>query len=153
MPSNIVQFVVAVFSVVAIGMMSGLMLATGLAGYAVRALPETSWTLRFQREDALFAKVMPPFFLVALFSLGASFFLSTGSSRSLFAAATLLTVVIIAITLALQVPINKTVQSWTAGSAPANWPILRDRWLQNHLVRTIVTVTAFVCAVIAIARF
>ncbi len=153
MPSTIVQFIVPVFSVVAIGMMSGLMLATGLAGYADRALPETSWTLRFQREDALFAKVMPPFFLTALITLGWSSFLSTGTSRSLFAAAALLTVVIIAITLALQVPINKTVQSWTAGSAPAHWPALRDRWLRNHLVRTIVTITAFVCAVIAIVHF
>jgi uncharacterized membrane protein len=150
MSSNVVQLIVPVFSVVAIGMMSGLMLASGLAGYADRALPETSWTLRFQREDALFAKVMPPFFLVSLFSLAASSFLAAGNSRTLFGAAAVLTVGIIAITLALQVPINKTVQSWTAGAAPTNWTALRDRWLRNHLVRTIVTATAFVCATIAI---
>jgi hypothetical protein len=56
--------IVAGFAVVLVGLVAGLLLGTGMAAWTARGLPESSWTMRFQLEDALFAKTMPPLFLV-----------------------------------------------------------------------------------------
>ena len=63
MSSVTVLHAVAIFSVFAVGLIAGQMLAIGIANYAARVLPETSWTLRFQSENNLFAKTMPPFLI------------------------------------------------------------------------------------------
>jgi hypothetical protein len=54
MSSVTVLHAVAIFSVFAAGLIAGQMLAIGIANYAARALPERSWTLRFQSENDLF---------------------------------------------------------------------------------------------------
>jgi uncharacterized membrane protein len=77
--------------------------------------------------------------------------LSHGSGRRYFAVAAFLMIVVLAITIGFEVPINKQVHSWTAGAAPANWDALRDRWLWNHLYRTITAVLALVSATIGLA--
>jgi hypothetical protein len=64
----------------------------------------------------------------------------------LFEVAAVLTAIVLVITVALEVPINRQVASWTAGAAPANWAAVRDRWLWNHLARTVAGVLAAVCA-------
>jgi hypothetical protein len=70
----------------------------------------------------------------------------------LFAVAVVLTTIVLVITIALEVPINRQVASWTAGAAPANWTAVRDRWLWYHLARTIVGVLAFLCAAAALSE-
>jgi hypothetical protein len=44
------------------GIISGQMLAIGIANWAARGLPEVSWTLRFQLENKLFTKTMATLF-------------------------------------------------------------------------------------------
>jgi hypothetical protein len=43
---------VAIASIFFLGLIAGQMLAIGIANYAARGLPETSWTLRFQAENS-----------------------------------------------------------------------------------------------------
>jgi len=141
------RLVVAVLAVVLIGLLAGLLVGTGLANLTAKGLPEASWTLRFQMEDALFAKAMPPLFLLTLVLLSASAVLSHGAARGLFAGAAVLMLFVLVFTATQEVPLNHQIQSWTAGQAPAHWGAVRDRWLLNHLIRTVAGVAAFVCAV------
>jgi hypothetical protein len=76
MSSVTVIHAVAIFSVFAVGLIAGQMLAIGIANYAARGLPETSWTLRFQSENDLFAKTMPPFLITPAIGLVTFFILS-----------------------------------------------------------------------------
>ncbi len=145
-----VRQVVAVIAVVCFGLLAGLLVGTGMASATAKGLPEASWTLRFQAEDALFAKVMPPTVLVALALLVASAVVAHGAARGFFAAAALLMLFVLVFTVAREVPLNKEIQSWTAGSAPANWTAVRDRWLLNHAVRSVAGVLGFVCAVLGL---
>jgi hypothetical protein len=136
------RHIVAICAVVLLGLLFG----AGLSMYTSRGLLEASWTLGFQLEDALFAKIMPPFFWAALIALVATTFLTQGVSRWSFAVASELMVAVMAITIGFEVPNNTQVQLWKAGAAPANWQALRDRWLWNHLYRTIAGAMALLCA-------
>ena len=150
--STAIRDTVAIVSLSALGLLAGMMLAIFIAGYAARGLPEESWTRRFQIENRLFTKTMPPSLMLPLLGLIASVPLTRDAVRSLFAVAAVLTALVLVITFALEVPINRQVASWMAGAAPANWAAVRDCWLWNHLARTIVGVLAFLCAAAALSE-
>jgi len=57
--NDISQWVLAATALLS-GLISGRMLAIWIANWAARELPEMSWTLRFQVENKLFTKTMPP---------------------------------------------------------------------------------------------
>ncbi len=141
---------IAICSVILTGLSAGSMLGTGLSLYSSRRLPEAAWTRRFQLEDSLFAKVMPPLSQAQLLFLIAAVLFGHGSSRAFFTAATVFSLVVLAITLGLEVPLNRQIQSWVPGAAPATWRAIRDRWLWNHLYRSAAALLAFVCCVLAI---
>ena len=142
---------IAIFSIFAIGLIAGQMLAIAIANYAARDLPETSWTLRFQVENALFTRTMPPSLMAPVIGLISLCFLTRGQAREMFAIATLLGFLVLALTMAINVPINRQVQSWTAGAAPATWMATRDKWLWFHVVRTIAGLLSFVVAAIGLS--
>ena len=95
MSSVTVLHAVAIFSVFAVGLIAGQMLAIGIANYAARGLPETSWTLRFQSENNLFAKTMPPFLIAPAIGLVTLFFLAHDDARGMFAAAAVLILIVL----------------------------------------------------------
>jgi uncharacterized membrane protein len=146
------RIVLSVAAVVAMGLVAGLMLGTLLNGFTARSLPEASWVLRFQAEDRLFAKIMPPIFLTTLVLQIVACALNRGAARGLFLAATVLVIGVLLVTNLGEVPLNHIFQLWTAGSAPADWAELRDRWLRNHLVRTVMGAVALVCAVCGLTK-
>ena len=137
---------------VAVGLLAGLMLGTGMQNYTYRALPQTSWVLQHQAQDALFRRVMPTFFNLAVLALIATAVANRGSARWFFAAAALLGVLCIGVTIGIEVPMNRLITSWTAGSAPSSWAAVRDRWLWFHLVRTLSGIGALVLATVGLAR-
>jgi uncharacterized membrane protein len=141
---------VEVISVILAGLIAGQMLAVGLANHAARSLPETSWTLRFQAENKLFTKTMPPSLLLPLFGLIWSALLTASAQRGMFSAAVALEVIVLVITMTIEVPINKQVASWKAGSAPPGWMEIRDHWLRFHWARTLVGAGSFTCAAIGL---
>ena len=150
--STAIRDTVAMVSLAALGLLAGMMLGILIAGYAARGLPEESWTLRFQIENRLFTKTMPPSLMLPLLGLMALVPLTHDAVRSWFAVAAVLTAIVLIITIALEVPINRRVASWSAGAAPANWTAVRDRWLWYHLARTVVGVLAFLCAAAALSE-
>lgn len=146
-----VRLAVAVFAVVAVGLLGGIMVGTGMSASTARLLPEAAWTLSFQKEDALFSKVMPPVFILTVLGLGAAAVLARGSARAWFSAAAVLALLALVVTVRGEVPINQQIQGWTAGAAPAIWMELRDRWFRIHLVRTISAMLAFLCSTTGLA--
>lgn len=132
------------------GIIAGSMFGTGLSLYSSRGLPETAWTRRFQLEDSLFARVMPPLSQAQLLCLAGAVLVEHSASRALFSGATVLSLLVLIITLGIEVPLNKQIQSWTPGAAPATWTAVRDRWLWNHLCRATAALLAFVAWVLAI---
>ena len=149
MSSVTVFHAVAIFSVFAVGLIAGQMLAISIANYAARGLPETSWTLRFQSENDLFAKTMPPFLIAPAIGLLALFFLH--------------------IMIPLDVRRSRRAHTDRSGnndgdecadqqagaildcrSAPSTWMFTRDRWLRFHLARTVVGLISFAIAAIGL---
>jgi uncharacterized membrane protein len=145
------QAALAISAVVLSGLISGQMLAIALANQAARTLPEKIWTLRFQAENAVFSKTMPAFLLLPLLGLVALAFVCESQQRLFFVASAALEAIVLAITAAINIPINTEVDSWPAGSAPASWMAVRDRWLRFHWLRTVVGAGAFIAAVIGLS--
>lgn len=71
--------------------------------------------------------------LLLLFFAG---YLHRGQARWMFVAAGVLLLVGIAVTLVIEVPVNKQIASWDADAVPAGWAEIRERWLAFHNVRT-----------------
>jgi len=141
---------IAVTGTVLAGLLSGVELGTGMAHQTAQALPEASWTLMHQAEDRLFRVVIPPAFLLTILLLASTAFLTRGVTRVCFTVATILTLAEVIATVALNVPLNNQVQTWTAGSAPADWMRVRDAWLRNHWARSSVGLIGFVSAVVGL---
>ena len=65
------------------------------------------------------------------------------------AAGFLLMVAALVITLAVEVPIDNRIQTWTAATLPADWRSIQSRWELWHTVRTFVSIAAVVAATIS----
>jgi Domain of unknown function (DUF1772) len=150
MSYDIGTFTVAAISVILSGLLAGQMLAIAIANRAARRLPETSWILRFQAENELFTKTMPPSLLLPMAGLICSAYLTVSTQRYMFFAAAALEAIVLWITMMVEVPINKQVESWKPGSAPSTWMAIRDRWLRFHWLRTVVGGCSFACGAIGL---
>jgi uncharacterized membrane protein len=53
------------------------------------------------------------------------------------------------ITLAVEVPIDKQIQDWTAATLPGDWRSIQSRWELFHTIRTLVSIGAVVAVTIA----
>jgi len=118
------------------GQLAGMMLALGVAEVATADLPEESWTLRQQADDALFRKVMPVVFALNILTLCTAFATAEKRGKRYFGAAGAFLIGTIADTMIVNVPINVTISAWKAGAAPETWRLQRDKWLQAHWFRT-----------------
>lgn len=67
------------------------------------------------------------------------------------AAGTLLAIGVIAISVGVNVPINKLVCEWAPDAPPANWAAVRARWTRFHAIRTNMSLVAFACSLAAAA--
>ncbi|GAB4022818.1 anthrone oxygenase family protein [Spirosoma koreense] len=63
-----------------------------------------------------------------------------------------LIVLALGITVAVEVPINNQVITWTSATAPANWTALRDRWQWFNVIRVVASLTGFGLFATAILR-
>ena len=133
MSSVALRYGVVLLAVVAIGLVAGILMSTGMSGSTAKGLPEAMWTKSFQLEDALFAKVTPPLMLTTLAALMPDAPVTRGSVRGLFGAATVFMLVVLLVHRG-EVPLNTQIQTWVPGTAPANWADIRYRWLANHLI-------------------
>jgi uncharacterized membrane protein len=136
----------ALIAPLGVGLLAGILVGTGMAQFTAQGLAESSWVMRFQLEDQLFAKVMPPLMLSTLIALIAFFALSDGHARWWLGASIVFTLLVLAITIGYEVPLNRQIQSWTPGAVPSDWRRVRDLWLQRHLMRTVAGLLAFICS-------
>jgi len=142
---------VALIATFGIGLLAGILVGTGLSEFTARGLPESAWVMRFQLEDHLFARAMPPLMLTTLLALIAAFALARKPSRWFLGISIVLMLAVLVVTIGFEVPLNKQIQSWTPGSAPPVWQHVRDLWLQRHLVRMVACVMSFISALGALA--
>ena len=65
---------------------------------------------------------------------------------NLLAGAALVSMVIaMIITLVVNVPIDRQIQSWTTATLPTDWNAIRDRWEYYHGLRTLVSLAGLAC--------
>jgi len=56
-------------------------------------------------------------------------------------------VAVIAVTLAVEVPIDNQVKTWTTATLPADWEEIRSRWANFHTLRTFLSLAGLAAAV------
>ena len=61
----------------------------------------------------------------------------------------LLTLAVIAVTLAVEVPIDNQIKTWTVATLPPDWQHIRARWAAFHTLRTFLSLAAVAAAVAA----
>jgi uncharacterized membrane protein len=62
-------------------------------------------------------------------------------------ASLLLMVAVIVVTLAVEVPIDNKIKTWTPATLPADWKDIRARWAAFHTLRTFLSLAAVAAAV------
>jgi uncharacterized membrane protein len=65
------------------------------------------------------------------------------------AAGLVLMVAALVITLAVEVPIDNQIETWTAATLPADWRLIQSRWELWHTIRTFASIAAVVAATIS----
>jgi hypothetical protein len=73
-----------------------------------------------------------------------------GRAPRLAAAALVLLLLALAVSLAVNGPVNIAQSGWHAATPPADWAHLRDRWLVAHAVRTAAILAALGCVSAAV---
>jgi uncharacterized membrane protein len=90
--------------------------------------------------------VLMPLTLLSAVVLCVLLFRGRQTRANLFATAALvLMAVALVITLVVNVPIDRQIQSWTTAALPADWRAIRDRWEFYHGLRTLVSLAALTC--------
>jgi uncharacterized membrane protein len=56
----------------------------------------------------------------------------------------ILMVMALVITVAIEVPIDNQIKTWTLETLPENWTALRSQWSEFHTLRTFVSILGFV---------
>ena len=90
--------------------------------------------------------VLLPAALVAALVLSVLLFRGRHTHAGLFASAALVLMgVALVITLAVNVPIDRQIQSWTTATLPPDWQAIRNRWEFYHGLRTALSLAALSC--------
>jgi uncharacterized membrane protein len=113
----------------------------------LRGLPQSVHLASVQVIGRILGKVMPiwmPLIIVSV--LPVLYFIGDPNSAAfwLTAAGMLCIVLMLAISLFGNVPINKQVIEWNPQSPPDNWLELRNRWDSLHRVRVVLDIAALI---------
>ncbi|MGD0629346.1 MAG: DUF1772 domain-containing protein [Terracidiphilus sp.] len=96
-----------------------------------------------RRLSTNIAPVMTFLMPVALLSIIPVLIFSYGERPKtfyLFLGGLFLFVVALGVTMLVEVPIVKQIETWTVATLPANWMQLRDRWGSFHVIRVIASI-------------
>src|SRR5215510_5396690 len=90
--------------------------------------------------------VLMPAALLSALVLCVMLFRDRDTGATLFASAALvLMAMALIITLTVNVPIDRKIQSWTTAGLPPDWRAIRDLWEFYHGLRTLVSLAALTC--------
>ena len=67
----------------------------------------------------------------------------------LHAAALLLFLLALLVTVVVEVPIVQQIVAWTPSTIPGNWRQLRDRWMRFHVIRVVAGIGSLVLLLVA----
>jgi uncharacterized membrane protein len=62
----------------------------------------------------------------------------------------LLFIIALIITVAVEVPMDNQIKTWSAATRPFNWQYIRNRWEHYHTIRTFVSLSGMVFFLVAI---
>ena len=98
-----------------------------------------------QGRDRVVARVMPILGSAALIflALGVFFVRAVPAAFALSLAGLGLCIGDMLVTVLVNVPINREVQTWQPDAPPAEWKRLRDRWERFHSIRALLIVSGF----------
>lgn len=127
------------------GLVTGIYVTGLIHDHRVRDLGAGQYVAMHQMRDKSFRQAMPPIGLAnfALVTLSALLAVEAGAAKILALGAAALLFADIVLTIRLQLPLNRTIQSWTDGAIPQDWSAVRDRWGHHHTIRTLLAVIAY----------
>ncbi len=118
--------IIALAAKLGAGMLAGILVGTGLAAFTAKGLTEAFCVMRFQLEDRLIARAMPPLMPTTLMALIAACALARVRSHSLSAASVLFVVLVLMLASTFEVPLNKEIPHRSPVAAPSNSEQIRD---------------------------
>jgi uncharacterized membrane protein len=148
---KLVQFISIMLYVLVAGVMWGtwLSLARTMTGYdAATFLADGQHMI--SNLATVMAVLMVSAVLVGLVVVVLLFRSRSTVAAWLALAGLLLLIAVMAITLAVEVPIDNLIANWTEATLPSNWKEIRARWAAFHTLRTFLSLGA-VAAVVAAA--
>jgi uncharacterized membrane protein len=148
---SIIRFV----ALVSTGLLAGIFLGDRMGvGFARPALPTSSFVQLQQIQHVHFVRMMPVLQIAALLGTLTWLFLLRSSVRSpqfvVIALAAVGLLGVFALTMGVNVPINKTLMTWNASAPPANAIEIWKLWEQVNTVRAIISPVAFALEVLGL---
>ena len=143
------QLVVVFFAALATG---GLIVNWIGLGRAMSRLSASAYVEFHQATNHTFDPYMPIVVVGALLGGIALAILSPGIhslSGQLAVAGSVCYAAVLAIALSTNVRINKQIARWSVQSPPDNWSLIRARWVRFHIVRTLFSLPALACYILA----
>ena len=137
------------------GLYTGLLFADRIGVTPIRPqLPASSFVLFQQQLHIRFTILMPILLFTSFLSGLISLILLRRELRTktfvFTAVATACTLIVFALTRAVNVPINEALMTWQASSPPPNVMELWSPWEQAHTIRTIISLIGFSSLIVAV---
>ena len=146
---QVLQLIVVFFAGLATG---GLMVNWIGLGRAMSRLSALTYVEFHQATNHTFDPYMPIVVVGALLGGIVLAILSPGVhslSGELAIAGSVCYVAVLVISLSTNVPINNQVARWSVQSPPADWTRIRASWVRFHVVRTLFSLPALACYILA----
>jgi uncharacterized membrane protein len=130
------------------GLFAGFLLGVLVLENSLRAYDASVYAqVRLVELDSL-DKLASATLIPALVSTVIVTILARGKNRWHLLALALL-VVVFAVSLAVNLPINADQADWSVQAPPSDWATVRDHWQLAHLIRTVAAVSAFGSLIVA----
>jgi uncharacterized membrane protein len=104
---------------------------------------------RMNRNMAPVMTVLMPAALLAMIPVLLGSYGTRPRIFSFYAAAFVLFLIAVGVTVSVELPIVKEIVTWTVATLPADWQQRRDRWVRVHVIRVVAGLASLVLLVIA----
>lgn len=135
------------------GIIAGIYVRDIISYPGVERLSASHYTRYHQELDREFARAMPVVGMAALLAGLANVAIPQDARRRTLAAIALACgLTEVGLTVRFNVPLNQTIQGWSAEAPPSDWAEVRDRWIVGHRARTALSLIGLGCQVAAATR-
>ena len=148
--------ITSLFALLSTGFLAGILVGNRMgASFALPQIPTSSFIQFQQVVHRNYVRFMPPLQIVSIISSLTWLYslrnAPMGIGYNFLAVAAAGTIVVFAITLTVNVPVNKKLMTWDAATPPANARELWRPWDKGNTVRTVLAVAVFVLQVLAVS--